>query len=452
MKKIIVLLSCVLPFLCSCSDKEVMDVTMSEADSNQLLTLTNEQGQPVTMADALCTTYYAHIHTDGDWSLTSTVPYIVPVTECGTGDAVVKVIVGNNWQGEREGQLILTQTGDTRAAGSTVTRANIKQTANSTLDVISGVFSSNKGAGFSYLPNTNYCLGANMELFNLCQLDELQQSANYNFIVDDLYPGVVEEVIIADSQEELQNKLAISASLSVDFRQVAVKVSGSYENGSTTDNSRTYAMKRLKAYNYTREINYMNIVAVAQKNEALRDRLYAPGFYMYLENFIDRINSLASQSNDTTLTNPICREFLQVCGPCFISKSVMGCTLDYELSVKKSILNEDFTVAGALDVALMMNGVKIKVNGEGKYEDYKKTVSQNTDSKVVIRGGDVNKVNILATDGKIENDQILLWQQSVEPSNCVMIDMELIPIYAVVFDKKAHDVLKTYFDFILAQK
>ena len=41
---------------------------------------------------------------------------------------------------------------------------------------------------------------------------------------------------------------------------------------------------------------------------------------------------------------------------------------------------------------------------------------------------------------------MLSWQQSVEPSTAVMIDMKLVPIYLLINDQTAHDALKAYVD------
>lgn len=442
------MLSCAALALASCSDElETNEGTLTDVTRTESLVLTDEAGNAISTASGKCTAYYAHIHTNGDWSLQSTVPYIVPLTQHGNGDAVVKVYVGNNWQDARQGDLVLTSDDATQAETAVIRRASITQTADSSLSCIANNFSPNKGAGFSYIPSTDYSLGVNMELFNLAKLNELQEEYGYNFISDNLYPGVIDEVLTAESEQALQNLLSISASLTLDFSLVAAKVAGTYTTQEVSDNQTQYAMERIKAYDYTREINYMNIIAVAEHNPEVRTSIYAPGFYKLLQSFIADINAAAT---DTAVTNPICKEFLSVCGPCFISKSVMGCSLDYQIAISKDSLTEGMTLGGALEVALTICGVKVSLGGSGQYDNYATTIQNSTQSKVTVRGGNVGLVNILATNGTVQNEQVVLWQQSIEPKNCVLIDMDLVPIYSIILDQKAHDTLKDYYDSLLS--
>jgi len=450
MKRFLILLSSASLMLGACTDNAVLTDEQGTLATQPLL-LTDAAGNAISTADSECGTYYAHIHSQGEWTLTSNAAYIVPLTESGQGDAVVEVIVGNNWQGPRQGQLILTESSTdsqatTRANAGSVTRADVRQTGSNLLAEAAMIISANKGAGYSYMPNANYCMGTNMELFNMGRLEALQKENNVDLVVDDIYPSTVQEYITSDTEEDLQDKLAISASLSVDFKTVAVKVSGHYENTNTSDKSCKYAMARLKSYYFTREVNYMNIAALAESSTTLRDQLYAPGFRKYLDDFIAKVKQY---ENDIEKTKAICNEFLSVVGPCFISKAVMGCTADYEMSIKADSLNDALSLGGALEVALMINGVKVSVEGKGDYEKKEMTVNNSSNIKVCVRGGEVGLINILATGGKIETKQFVEWQQSVKPENCVMVDMSLTPIYAIIFDQKAHDVLKAYFDSII---
>lgn len=103
------------------------------------------------------------------------------------------------------------------------------------------------------------------------------------------------------------------------------------------------------------------------------------------------------------------------------------------------------TAGGALEFKLKVS-IGIDVKGEGDYSQDQKNILEKTEAKVNIRGGNVNEVCILATGGVLENEQVLSWQQSVEPSTAVMIDMKLVPIYLLINDQTAHDALKAYVD------
>ena len=74
------------------------------------------------------------------------------------------------------------------------------------------------------------------------------------------------------------------------------------------------------------------------------------------------------------------------------------------------------------------------------------------DAKVIIKGGDVNKISILTTGGTLKDSLVTEWQQSIEPAKAVMIDMKLVPIYELISNAKAHDTLKAYIEEYAAVK
>jgi len=174
----------------------------------------------------------------------------------------------------------------------------------------------------------------------------------------------------------------------------------------------------------------------------LRNEVYAPGFIQKVEEFTKAIKEAG---NSQTTIERVCKDFCSEVGPCFISKSVMGCVLDYYISVDKSLLKDGMTAGGALEFKLKVS-IGVDVRGEGDFTQDEKKLRDKTEAKVNIRGGNVNEVCILATGGVLENGQVLSWQQSVEPATAVMIDMKLVPIYLLINDPTAHDALKAYVD------
>lgn len=65
---------------------------------------------------------------------------------------------------------------------------------------------------------------------------------------------------------------------------------------------------------------------------------------------------------------------------------------------------------------------------------------KNVEAKINVRGGDVSQVSILTTGGTLENEDLLAWQQSIEPKSAVMIDMKLVPIYLLISDQAAKHI------------
>ena len=65
---------------------------------------------------------------------------------------------------------------------------------------------------------------------------------------------------------------------------------------------------------------------------------------------------------------------------------------------------------------------------------------------VKVRGGDVSQVCILVTGGKLDDSDVTAWQTSCTPTRAVMVDMSLIPIYVLITDAYAREVLTNYFN------
>jgi len=63
----------------------------------------------------------------------------------------------------------------------------------------------------------------------------------------------------------------------------------------------------------------------------------------------------------------------------------------------------------------------------------------------------VSQVCILVTGGVLLDSEVTAWQNSCTPTRAVMVDMALIPIYALIADADAHEVLKSYFNLKLGQ-
>ena len=73
-------------------------------------------------------------------------------------------------------------------------------------------------------------------------------------------------------------------------------------------------------------------------------------------------------------------------------------------------------------------------------------------AQVKVRGGDVERVNILATGGTLNCDDLAKWLLGTEPEKAVMMQMNIEPIYrlfnenATGDEKTAHDWLKNLID------
>ena len=196
--------------------------TLVDGGGNAVDNLSSEYGE-----------YFIKVNAEGPWKLEVDKDFLAPLRTEGEGPDLIPIYVGCNWSEARQGNITLHLNGAaTRNGESTFTRA-ASQKATPDMEAVKKMISSNKGAGYSYQPNSNYCLGTNMQLFNLGRLDSLQQAIRYDLITDEYYPQVEEEVSTATSQEDLSRKLSVAASVNLNFNAFAIDVKGHYGSSST---------------------------------------------------------------------------------------------------------------------------------------------------------------------------------------------------------------------------
>ena len=456
----VLLLAAALAVACSSSEDMIGNEGTSN-ESNAPFAILGTSGQGVMNTGASYGEYTAFINVPGKWSVATSKGLANVYPSVGEGPTTALVQVGENWGAMRENVLTLTtQEAATRAGGESQYNMSIVQSSNPTLDSVSTVFSANKGAGYSYMPGGDYCDGALIQLFNLVTLDSIQQATGVRLISDDIFPQTAQEFLTADSEEELIKGLTVNASASMNFGSVKSKGSGSggvdvgVGKGHQEKTKNKYALKRLKNTQFTREIHYMNVMALLEKatTREEKQKLLSPGFLSVQEKFAEDI---AAAKGNQTKQYDICSAFLDEIGPCFISKSAMGTVLDYQISVDSTLLRDTLSVEVALEASFQTKIKGKDVGGAGMIDisvskEGKELMSKTT-ATVKVRGGDVSQVCILVTGGVLLDSEVTAWQNSCTPTRAVMVDMALIPIYALIADKDAREVLMNYFKLKLGQ-
>lgn len=437
--------------LVACSDDTILPENLHSEipGQNTPFVITADGGSELNIPHASYGEYAGRVNVSGAWRITTNQAGIAVFPSEGTGPAEVLVQVGENWGTARLGELTLDyhQTGTRAADGEASYTARIRQSACPELDSISHIFSSNKGAGYSYFPHDDFFKGLVMPLFNLNTLDSLQRIHGVTYIIDDLFPSSDQLVITSDTEEGLTRKLGVEASLGVDYKKVGVKLGGGYSSTTERKTSRKHALKRLKAYQFTREIHYMNIVEYASRSDENARRVFSPGF-LYLQNKLAVDLKKAGTQEEK---EKACNDFMKVCGPCFVSKSAMGNTLDFIISVDSTLLSKERTINAALDLTVRS---KVTVSGSAKFEmtDSEKQLFSQTESKLAVRGGDVSLVSILVTGGSLSNQQVAAWQMSCRPRQAVLVDMNLLPIHYLIIDEESRQVMQNYLTKLLTEE
>lgn len=449
----LLVLAAVLAAACS-SSEDMTGSEMAAGESNAPFTILGSSGNSVVNTGASYGEYTASINVPGKWSIATSKGLANAYPSSGEGPSTAIVQVGENWGAMRENVLtLMAQDAVTRAGGENKYDMSIVQSGNPSLDSISTVFSANKGAGYSYMPGGEYCDGALIQLFNLVTLDSIQRATGVRLISDDIFPQTEQEYITADSESGLTKGLTVNASAGMNYSSVKSKVSGSVgvDVGKSHEekSKNKYALKRLKTSQFTREIHYMNIMALLEKANTRDEKrkLLSPGFLSVQETFAKDIN--AAKGN-TTKQYDLCDKFVSEIGPCFINKSVMGVVLDYQISVDSTALRDHLGVEVALEVSFQTNIKNTEANGGGSIDigvsKESTDLKNKTTSTVKVRGGDVSKVCVLVTGGQLLDSEITAWQASCTPTRAVMIDMALVPIYALITNAYAREVLMSYFN------
>lgn len=95
----------------------------------------------------------------------------------------MKLLVGSNWGAARTGGVTLysADAASTRAEGDGTT-TTVNQTSKFDPSDVKDLLSSNKGAGYSYQPYSNYCLGTHIQLFNMKNLAAISDSTGVTFL------------------------------------------------------------------------------------------------------------------------------------------------------------------------------------------------------------------------------------------------------------------------------
>jgi hypothetical protein len=412
-------------------------------------------GSGVVNTDASYGEYTAFINVPGKWSVATSKGLTNIYPSSGEGPTMAVVQVGENWGALRENVLTLTtQEGVTRAAGDYSYSMSIVQSGNPALDSVSAVFSSCKGAGYSYMPGGEYCDGALIQLFNLVTLDSIQRATGVRLISDDILPQTSQEYLTANGEEALKKALTVNASLGVNFGDVKDKGSGSgsigvdVEKNNEKKSKNKFALKRQKNTQFTREIHYMNVMALLEKASTREEKrkLLSPGFLSVQESFAKEI---AAAKGNTAKQYDICDKFLGETGPCFISKSVMGTVLDYQISVDSTALRDTLDISVALEASFQTKVENKDAGGEGSAgititKDITEMLKKTT-ATIRVHGGDVSQVCILVSGGKLNDSDVTAWQNSCRPALAAMVDMVLVPIYGLIADAYAREVLKDYF-------
>jgi hypothetical protein len=322
-----------------------------------------------------------------------------------------------------------------------------------------------RGAGYTYRENDSYCIGTDMEVFNMRHLREMEQKYNTSYIVDDYNPTNDQKFYYSESLNELKNQLSLEVGVGVSAGVFSVDVEVGFNKKKFETTKNYYSLMRLKQSYFSRDFNYLNLreqvsYAIAHSSVAdtypsidadslaklvpLFKEAYAPGFSDVMQKFVRKIHGATTGF----AASGICREFIEEVGPSFVTRSVLGCSLDYYNTTRMDSVSNSLDVKVALELGVSIGIFSVSAGVSTEYKDAAMKCNRNSESHITARGGNVALVTAFTTGQAASIDKSTLrdWQASVTPQDAALIDIRLVPIYEVIYDAKTRNILKNYME------
>ena len=447
--------------LTACSDSNLSDVESGvpapPPQGTNSAVLTDASGNQVSCLSSKFATYYLDIKTNGAWYIESSDNMeFTPTKMLGKGNTRVPVLVGNNWAEARQLSYkvnFINETSSMRRAGeANEASQTVTQESATDLTKFKEIVNSNIFVGYGYNATKNsvpeLCTG--IEIF---KMDSLNNTA---LVTSSLSPQAKEMYYYHHSDSVLDKIIAVNANPGGNFGVVKLGIGVGVNITDQTDFRETVMQKSLTRSIYGREIDF----ADAQMDQ----RNFTKGFMYYKNRFVTQFKAAGDNADKKKKAS---EEFFNIVGTHFIAKALLGCELNYRINVDSSKTNKATSVKAALDfkwqqqvkdttgvdsvtkakiLELMKDSTKLKnfvFKGNVQVTDSVFNAATSTTAKVKARGGDVERVNILATGGSLLCEDLAAWLLGTEPEKAVMVGIITQPIY-FLFDIKDPDELAVY--------
>ena len=315
-----------------------------------------------------------------------------------------------------------------------------------------------RGAGYTYRDNELYCVGTDMEVFNIRKLHDMEKKYNTSYLIDDYTPFTDQKFIYTESTKALKDSLAVDVGIGVGAGVFSVDVDVAFNKKKIENKKNYYSLMRLRQSYFQRELSFLNlreqvanaIAASSVANtypsmdaDALAKAVpffkeaYAPGFADVMQKFVRKIHAAPS----AFAASGVCREFIEEVGPSFVYRSVLGCSLDYYNATAMDSVATSLDVKVALEMSVQIKFISISAEISTEYHDAAMKCSRNSTS-----GGDLSLVTAFTTgqQATIDSKTLKDWQKTVTPQDAALIDIRLVPIYEVIYDAKTRNILRNY--------
>jgi len=379
---------------------------------------------------------------------------MLTMASCGSDDDDIRVATEDTQQ---TGDVSESQTGPVSWRANAYTPEDLQKVE----DAVSAI----RGAGYTYRDNESYCVGTDMEVFNMRNLRAMERRNNTSYIVDDYMPFTEQKFYYSESVNELKDQLSLDIGIGVSAGVFSVDLEVGFNKKNFSSTKNYYSLMRLKQGYFSRELNYLNLRervanAVAASPVASTypsldadtlakvvpafKEVYAPGFSDVMQKFVRKIHAAPS----AFAASGICREFIEEVGSGFVMRSVLGCTLDYYNTTRMDSVSNSLDVKVALEMSVQIKFISIDASLRTDYHEAAEKCSRNSESHITARGGNVSLVTAFTTgqQATLDMETLRTWQATVTPQDAALIDIRLVPIYEVIYDQKTRTILKNYMD------
>ena len=408
--------------------------------------LTDANGQQLASVSPNVGTYYLNIKTDGLWYID--IPNnmeFTPTRMFGRGSMRVPVLIGNNWAQPRQLSYNVKFYGENGQQLTATTRADgdqaVSQDALLSLDRFKKVINSNVFVGYGFDATKNpvpeLCTG--IQIFNMEDLNETDTLVKHDFA-----PQTKEVYYHHTCDSMLDKVVAVDGDFGGNFGAVKLGVSADVNVNRVSHTGHTVVQKSLTRSMYSREL--------AWEKAWFNDANYTHGYKYYKKLFIDQFKAAGG---DPIKQKAAADEFFRIVGTHVITKCLLGCELNYRMTIDSKKVYKSTDVDAALDfkwqqqikdtaqldsatkakmVELMKDSTKLKnvfFSGNVQVTDAQFDAASSTKAKVKARGNDIQLVNILATGGSLNCADLAQWMLGAEPEKAAMVGMQVHPIYDI---------------------
>ena len=331
------------------------------------------------------------------------------------------------------------------------------------LQKVEDAISAIRGAGYTYRDNESYCVGTDMEVFNMRKLRDMEKKYNTTYLVDDYIPFTEQKFFYSEDVKSLKDQLSLDIGIGFSAGVFSLDLDVAFNKKSFSTTKNYYSLMRMKQSYFSRDLNYLNLReqvthAIATSPVAstypsidadsmakvvpLFREVYAPGFSEVMQKFIRKIHAAPS----AFAASGICREFIEEVGSGFVTRSVLGCSLDYYNTTRMDSVSNSLDVKVALEMAVQIKFISVSTTVKTDYQEAAEKCSRNSESHITARGGNVALVTAFTTGqaATIDTETLQKWQSTVTPQDAALIDIRLVPIYEVIYDQKTRTILQNY--------